>query len=280
MKIEGRLDPYFETGTEGVVWSLMDPRIPGYDGLFNLDDGDTLTVLRADKIVWQGVVDLEWERGYRPYPMNPSLGQQEIFGYWVHGFQRDLEPEVWAKFFFDNCRAIVEPTKAVPPHPFRASSSAELQAALQAMPDKTAASLMKDTIYGLINWFGRRVEGQTDEWEVTGVGGLGEQQGLSEAETLGLMGSPAEAVVAQWKVHQFHGVDRSILLSSAMLFGVLGGLGLRFETDAERAAWLRTPQEQPPYHGQTPLAVMQQGGAAVVRDDLMRQNRETLEAAK
>lgn len=101
--VNGILDPFFETGTEGVVWAVDDPRKHGYDGLNYLENGDRLVVFEVDGVTirWEGKVGLEYKRRWRPYPMNPEYGQQEVLGMWVHGFQRDLDPEVWARMFFD-----------------------------------------------------------------------------------------------------------------------------------------------------------------------------------
>lgn len=106
--IRGRLENYWETGTEGVRWALVEDGKPGYDGLHALRDGDRLTVYAGDEdgtVLWEGVVELEYERLWRPYPKNPEYGQQAIFGYWVRGFQVDLEPEVWASWFIEGRRA-------------------------------------------------------------------------------------------------------------------------------------------------------------------------------
>jgi O-acetyl-ADP-ribose deacetylase (regulator of RNase III) len=97
----GVLYAYFETGTEGVFWSLEQVPFKGHAGLHVLEDGDELTVYRADgSIRWQGTVDLEYETGYRPYPGNPQYGQQCVFGMWVHGNQRGMDPKKWAALFF------------------------------------------------------------------------------------------------------------------------------------------------------------------------------------
>jgi hypothetical protein len=105
--IRGQLFPFSETGTEGVVWALTADGVPGYDNLFTLSDGDELLAYGPDgSIAWQVVVSLEYERRFRPYPLNPQHGQQEIMGAWVHGFQRDLRPHQWAKPFFQEAPAV------------------------------------------------------------------------------------------------------------------------------------------------------------------------------
>ncbi len=102
--IIGKLEPFFETGTEGIVWSVYEDGKTGYDGLNGIEDGDYLTVFDPkDKttIIWEGHIDFDWEINFRPYPANPEHGQQSVGGYWVHGLQRGLPPEQWATWFFN-----------------------------------------------------------------------------------------------------------------------------------------------------------------------------------
>lgn len=107
LRVAGRLTPFFETGTEGVIWSLTLPGVPGYDGLVCLKPGDALFIYKeAGGLHWKGRVDLEYQRRHRPFPLNPQYGQQEINGFWVHGFQKDLSPEDWATPFFEGAPAV------------------------------------------------------------------------------------------------------------------------------------------------------------------------------
>jgi len=94
------LRAFFETGTEGSLWSVCIDN-QGYDGLYVLHDDDELIVYTKDRcaIVWKGIVHLEYERLRTPYPANPESGQQMIFNRWVHGFQVGLQPGVWAQWF-------------------------------------------------------------------------------------------------------------------------------------------------------------------------------------
>lgn len=111
--VDGKLEPFFETGSEGIHWSLYDEKTPGYAGLYPLQNGDYLTVFGPDgEIVWLGEVRLEFERNYRSYPANPQYGQQCSFPYgpdgpglWVHGFQETLDPEAWSRMFQQCLRA-------------------------------------------------------------------------------------------------------------------------------------------------------------------------------
>jgi hypothetical protein len=108
LRVAGRLEPFFETGTEGVVWSLVATGLPGYSGLFPLQEGDELLIYAAaGQPQWRGRVHLEYHRRHRSYPGNPSYGQQEIRGMWVHGFQCDMEPDTWATPFFERAPAVL-----------------------------------------------------------------------------------------------------------------------------------------------------------------------------
>lgn len=100
--IKGKLDPFFETGTEGVIWSLYEDGKEGYDGLRPLYNGDYLMVFHPedDSLVWEGNINFEYERNFRNYPTNPEYGQQEVFGFWIHGLQENVSPEDWGTWFF------------------------------------------------------------------------------------------------------------------------------------------------------------------------------------
>jgi hypothetical protein len=102
--IEGKLEAFFETGTEGIIWSVYEDGKEGYDGLHSLEDGDYLMVFHPDddSLVWEGNISLEYVRNYRPYQSNPECGQQEVLGRWVHGLQDNVDPEIWATWFLEN----------------------------------------------------------------------------------------------------------------------------------------------------------------------------------
>ena len=101
--IKGTLQAFSETGTEGIIWSIYEDGREGYDGLNGLHGGDHLTIFHPGNpgiVIWEGNIDLEYERNYHPYPMNPQYGQQAIQGMWVHGIQRDVDPDTWGNWFF------------------------------------------------------------------------------------------------------------------------------------------------------------------------------------
>lgn len=103
--IEGRLEGFFETGTEGVVWMIYkDGYNPGnYNALESIEAGDHLTVFNEDgSIAWEGEIDPDYEVGYTTYPRNPEYGQQAALGCWVHWIQKGFQPDDWAKFFIQS----------------------------------------------------------------------------------------------------------------------------------------------------------------------------------
>lgn len=109
-RIVGVLDAFSETGTEGVLWAIIDNDKTGYEALNILRNGDYLFVEDGNgNIEWEGKVQLEYESNEQPYPNNPAYGQQAILGYWVHGLHVSVDPEKWAKWFLESRPAIVIP---------------------------------------------------------------------------------------------------------------------------------------------------------------------------
>jgi hypothetical protein len=106
-RVVGTLEPYFETGTEGIVWSLHTSGVPGYDGLNCLKKGDDLLVYNPDgTALWAGEIDLEYQRCHQPFPMNPQYGKQAINNMWVNGIQADVDPETWFGWFQSGLPAV------------------------------------------------------------------------------------------------------------------------------------------------------------------------------
>jgi hypothetical protein len=99
-KIEGRLEDFFQTGTEGLVWSVVEEDEMGYDGLHEIQEGDHLTI--ADQLghkIWAGTIRCDRESGWRRYPTNPKYGQPNALGYWIHWTQKGFKPNDWARLF-------------------------------------------------------------------------------------------------------------------------------------------------------------------------------------
>jgi len=101
VKLIGTLEPFFETGTEGIVWSLAEDEKQGYEGLHYIQEGDHLTVFgENNEIVFDGNIVCDWEIGWMEYPLNPGHGQPSALGYWIHWIQAGWEPDNWARLFF------------------------------------------------------------------------------------------------------------------------------------------------------------------------------------
>lgn len=99
--ITGTLEAFWETGTEGIWWSvdeqLPDPENPNYrsrDGLHILKNGDHL-VIRDDKktVIWEGTIDFDYKTCVVKY------GWQAVRGMYVHGVQKGVDPETWFDWF-------------------------------------------------------------------------------------------------------------------------------------------------------------------------------------
>lgn len=108
--IDGVLEAFAETGTEGIIWSIYDEKhntADGkrqYSGLNSIKNGDILTVFndKARKdVLWEGKVKLEFETQKQAALFNPNYKQQAVFGFWVHGLQEGMDAKQWAKMFFD-----------------------------------------------------------------------------------------------------------------------------------------------------------------------------------
>ncbi len=98
--IEGELEAFSEQGTEGTHWSLyeLSDRVVAspYDKLHVLNQGDYLVIFENDEIIWEGKIDLYYK----------VSGWQRVDGYGtVHGLQKKVKPETWAKWFFERYKA-------------------------------------------------------------------------------------------------------------------------------------------------------------------------------
>jgi hypothetical protein len=113
--LQGKLDAFWETGTEGIHWSFCEDGKPGYSGLHSLADGDIVRVFNdaARKVViWEGTIKLENQSHWEPFFCNPPHGQQQILGCWVHGLQEgEKNIEDWARMFLDGKPAELIPAR-------------------------------------------------------------------------------------------------------------------------------------------------------------------------
>ncbi len=99
-RIEGYLEDYSATGTEGAIWTLQDDENTGYSGMHLIEEGDHLTI--TDQLghrIWAGVIRCDRRSGLRRRPGNPEFQQPCALGHWIHWTQRGFKPDDWARFF-------------------------------------------------------------------------------------------------------------------------------------------------------------------------------------
>lgn len=240
----GRLEPFFETGTEGIVWSIYDSSLPGYDGLWPLEQGDSLMIVGDTRVMWEGTIKLEYKRNFIKYN-DEDYGQQAVAGFWVNGLQEDVEPDLWYAMFKDARRAILRPVASrrhKQPHPFE-GSSADMEARLRTLPEKSPTpspyavqnqeQLYRATEYAWLSFYSNG-----------GWSSLAQAWDFTLDETLTLIGSPTTEQVEKWKLWPKTAYDSLRPLAYptftrlALLYGICGGLNWKFDTKDERVRWL------------------------------------------
>ena len=104
--IKGKLESFWETGTEGVIWSLYMDGKEGYDALYTIKEGDYIKIYdEEDKLMYEGDIIEDRFSNWFSYPMNPILGQQAAGCYLVHWVQADVSPDTWCHWFNRTLRA-------------------------------------------------------------------------------------------------------------------------------------------------------------------------------
>ncbi len=100
--IFGSLEPFSETGTEGIVWSVDEYGKSGYDSLNMLEKGDLLTVYSS---VSEG--DLEWKGRVH---FRRSSDPVKIGGvHQTRNIPEHMNPDRWLQMCFDNRPVLVTP---------------------------------------------------------------------------------------------------------------------------------------------------------------------------
>lgn len=98
--IYGALEPFAETGTEGVIWSLHEYGRAGYEGLHCLKNGDKLTVYSA---VYDGDVDWEGELLFGG-TIPTKLDWEEIMRFPLH-----MDERQWLQLSYQNRPIAIRP---------------------------------------------------------------------------------------------------------------------------------------------------------------------------
>ena len=99
---EGILFPFFETGTEGLVWALQQDGVCGYEGLVCLGEDDLVTIRSAKgEVLFEGAIKKDYATGAIPRYEGATHTQVTALGYWVHWSQAGFAPDDWAKLFLD-----------------------------------------------------------------------------------------------------------------------------------------------------------------------------------
>ena len=113
MTVFGKLNNFFETGTEGVCQALLRAPIgfekySTYDNLVLLEEGNYLEIYDPNAlyshgehvIIWSGVIKEDRESLKAARPFNSEVEQQNVCGFWVHWLQKGFEDhEQWCKLF-------------------------------------------------------------------------------------------------------------------------------------------------------------------------------------
>lgn len=117
-KYEGVLYAWFETGLEGLVWTLLEDDKEGYDALHEIENGDRLIIYLdgvsdgigfegsngefftvKDGVLFDGIIDEDHEAGMTVSPFNPAHRQPSALGFWIHWTQKGWRPDSWASLF-------------------------------------------------------------------------------------------------------------------------------------------------------------------------------------
>jgi hypothetical protein len=112
--IEGVPYGFWETGTEGVLWTVQaNWRGPSwrYEDMHYLEDGDHLTIRDAasGQVLFTGKVKLSDELNVQTIatdwfgkPLGYSYKAQVINGRYVHGVQEGVDPALWFEWFMES----------------------------------------------------------------------------------------------------------------------------------------------------------------------------------
>lgn len=103
-RYQGTINQFFETGSGGLRWVLEKYGVEGNDALVFIEAGDCLSIFAEDgSILFEGVIDPDYQAGWKEHPFYPGSGQPQALGHWIHWTQKGWEPDEWAKLFLRQC---------------------------------------------------------------------------------------------------------------------------------------------------------------------------------
>lgn len=85
---------------------------------------------------------------------------------------------------------------------------------------------------------------------------------LSARETRILLGSPPESTFYKWKAGKVGVVSRDLLERVSYLLGIYKALQLLLPDPDAADAWVKRPNDAPPFNGRSALDVMRSGNVA------------------
>ena len=114
----GSLYGWYETGTEGVVWTLTkDGRFTQpYENMAIIEKGDRLKIFAPDNtVLFDDIIRCDTKTGWQEYPLNPGHGQPCALGYRIHWTQKGWTPDAWTALFMNHDPSLrAELTKKLP----------------------------------------------------------------------------------------------------------------------------------------------------------------------
>lgn len=104
-KINGTLEAFFETGSEGINWMVYDEENKSYESIHPIKEGDFLKVYDfKDKLIFEGEIEYDLETNlFKPGECGNSypFPRQIVEYQYVHWLQKNYNPEEWANMFFN-----------------------------------------------------------------------------------------------------------------------------------------------------------------------------------
>ena len=210
-KISGRLEPFFETGADGIIWSVQNPKLPGYEGLNPIQDGDALNIIAENgKCIWSSVVIPDKETGWILYPWGDELaGQQSIDGNWVRWTQRDMDPHKWLSMFENRLRVNLY-SNNIKENNIGLEKDIDVLYAISNMNESTKYKLFDEYLYSWFSWYSNN-HGYS----------VAENIGLTIPQVISSLGNQSNDLILIYKQSNRKDIISS-LYSDDLLFKIIG----------------------------------------------------------